>query len=198
MVNIWSLFASVNTVLYGARMTERLSARHWIDFALKTLLHEGPDALKADVLARKLGVSRGSFYWHFKDIDVFHASVIAHWKQAATESIIMDVERHHSPEERLQALLRQSFGHIAPLEIRMHTWAETNAHAARAVADIDRRRREYIEHLLREAAVAPATASTRSQLVYWAYLGAALSHTRLSAERLERVLGELKRVALGK
>jgi AcrR family transcriptional regulator len=43
-------------------MTERLTVQDWIDFALTTLAHEGFEALKADVLARKLGVSRGSFY----------------------------------------------------------------------------------------------------------------------------------------
>ena len=48
-------------------MTKRLSAQAWIDFALATLAREGFEALKADVLAHKLGVSRGSFYWHFKD-----------------------------------------------------------------------------------------------------------------------------------
>jgi AcrR family transcriptional regulator len=179
-------------------MAKRLSAQHWIDFALKTLSQEGSGALKADLLAPKLGVSRGSFYWHFKDIDVFHAGVISHWRQAATESIILDVERYASPEGRLEALLRQAFGHGGSLEIRVRTWAETNAHAARAVGEIDRRRRDYIELLLREAAVAPASASTRAQLVYWAYLGAALSHSRLSGERLDRLVDELKRVALGK
>jgi AcrR family transcriptional regulator len=196
--NIRPPFASVNTVLYGARMIERLSAQDWIDFAIETLLHEGYDALKADVLARKLGVSRGSFYWHFKDINVFHANVIAHWRQASTESIIVDIERHPLAQERLEALLRRAFGRGAPLEIRVRTWGETNAHAARAIGETDRRRRDYIEHLLREAGVAAALASARAQLVYWAYLGAALSHGRLSGERLDRLVDELKRIALGK
>src|SRR5262247_806299 len=56
-------------------MTERLTAQDWIDFALTTLAQEGFDALKADVLARKLGISRGSFYWHFSDLGTFHARV---------------------------------------------------------------------------------------------------------------------------
>jgi AcrR family transcriptional regulator len=74
-------------------MTKRLTAQDWINFALRTLAHEGFDAMKADVLARKLGVSRGSFYWHFSDLDGFHARVIEHWRQLATEAIIADIER---------------------------------------------------------------------------------------------------------
>src|SRR5262245_22105512 len=164
-------------------MTERLSAQDWIDFALATLAREGFDALKADVMARKLGVSRGSFYWHFSDLGNFHARVIEHWRQAATEAIIADVERYESREERLDALLRRGFGHGGALEIRMRSWADNNAEAARALRDIDGRRREYMERLLVEAGVPPPLAATRVQLMYWAYLGAALSRSRLGGEQ---------------
>ena len=77
-------------------MAERLTAQDWIDFALKTLAREGFNALKADVLARKLGVSRGSFYWHFAELRAFHAQVIAHWKQTATEAIIVEKKEKES------------------------------------------------------------------------------------------------------
>jgi len=179
-------------------MIKRLTAQDWIDFALKTLAHEGFDALKADVLARKLGVSRGSFYWHFADLGSFHARVIEHWKQMATEAIIADIERYESREERVDALLRHAFGHGAALEIRMRSWADNNAEAARAVGDIDRRRREYIEQLLVGAGIAPPLAATRAQLLYWTYLGAALSRGKLTGERLDRMVAELKQIGLGR
>jgi len=178
-------------------MTKRLTAQDWIDFGLTTLAHRGFDALKAEVLARRLGVSRGSFYWHFADLGAFHASVIEHWKQVATEAIIADIERYESHEERLNALLHLAFGRGAALEIRMRAWAESNAAAARALYDIDRRRRGYIERLLLEAGIAPALAATRTQVLYWTYLGAALSRSKLTGERLERIVAELKRIALG-
>ena len=178
-------------------MTERLTAQDWIDFALKTLAHEGFEALKAEVLARKLGITRGSFYWHFDDLEAFHARVIERWKEAATEAIIVDIERYESPELRMDALLRHAFGHGASLEIHMRTWAASNTDAARAVSDVDRRRRDYIENLLVDAGVAPTLATTRAQLVYWTYLGAALSQTRLKGERLDRTVAEVKRIGLG-
>ena len=187
----------VNTVLYGVLMTLRLTAQDWIDFALTTLAREGVEALKADVLARKLGVSRGSFYWHFSDLDTFHAQVIEHWKQMATEAIIADLERYDSVEERLEALARHGFGHDAVLEIRMRAWADNNAEAARVLSGIDRRRRAYLEQMLADAGIAPSLAATRAQLVYWAYLGAALSRSKLTGERLDRIVAELKRIALG-
>ena len=178
-------------------MTKRLTAQDWIDFALTTLAQEGFDALKADVLARKLGVSRGSFYWHFAELDAFHARVIEHWRQIATEAIIAGVERYDSREQRLDALLRRAFGTHAQVEVRMRIWADKNAAAAQALSDIDRRRKAYIERLLVEMGVAPSRAATRTQLLYWAYLGAALSGSKLAGERLDRIVDELKRIGLG-
>ena len=176
-------------------MPDRLTAQDWVDFGLTTLAHEGVEALKADVLARKLGVSRGSFYWHFSDLDAFHARVIDQWRQTATEAIIADLERYDSTEERLDVLARRGFGHDAVLEIRMRSWADSNAEAGRVLRDIDRRRQAYMEQLLADAGIAPSLAATRAQLLYWAYLGAALSRSKLTGERLDRVVAELKRVA---
>jgi AcrR family transcriptional regulator len=178
-------------------MTKRLAAQDWTDFALKTLAREGFDALKADVLARKLGVSRGSFYWHFTDLDDFHARVIEHWRQTATEAVITDLERYESREERLEVLLRRALGHHNALEMRMRAWADNNAEAAQAVRDMDRKRREYMERLLVDVGIAPTLAATRVQLLYWTYLGAALSPSRLTDEQLDRIVAELKQIGLG-
>src|SRR5215475_14635504 len=98
-------------------MAKRLTAQAWIDFALAALAREGFEALKAEVLARKLGVSRGSFYWHFDDIETFHARVIQQWRQVATEAIIADVELREAPDQRLDVLLRHAFGDGAALEV---------------------------------------------------------------------------------
>jgi AcrR family transcriptional regulator len=183
--------------VWCVEMTERLTARAWIDFALRTLAHGGVEALKADVLARKLGISRGSFYWHFRDLATFHGKVIEHWRETTTEAIIADLEHYGSAEQRLDALLRRAFGHNAELEVHMRTWAETNAAAARALSEVDHRRRGYIERMLVEAGIAPPLAATRAQLLYWTYLGAALSRSKLAGKRLERIVSELKRIGLG-
>jgi AcrR family transcriptional regulator len=184
------------SIVWCDLMTKRLTAQDWIDFALTTLAREGFDTLKADVLARKLGVSRGSFYWHFRDLGTFHARVIEHWKETATEAVIADLERYASREERLEMLLRR-IGHGGALEVRMRTWGGSNADAARALSDIDRRRREYIELLLVETGIAQPLAATRAQLLYWTHLGAALSRSKLTGERLDRLVAELKLIALG-
>ena len=155
------------------------------------------EALKADALAHKLGVSRGSFYWHFRDLATFHGQAIEHWQEMATEAIIADLASYGSAEARLVVLLRRAFAHDDILEIRMRAWADNNADAARALSDIDRRRRQYMERLLVDAGIREALAATRAQLLYWAYLGAALSRSKLGGDRLDRIVAELTVIALG-
>lgn len=185
------------STVWCGEMTKRLTAQAWIDFALATLAHGGVEALKAEVLARKLGVSRGSFYWHFHDLGAFHAKVIERWRQTTTEAVIADLERYASAEQRLHALLRRAFRHKAVLEVHMRTWAENNAAAAQAVNEVDHRRRAYIERMLAGAGITPSLAATRAQLLYWTYLGAALSRSKLTGQRLERMVSELGWIGLG-
>lgn len=177
-------------------MNKRLAAQDWIAFALTTLTREGSQALKADILARKLGVTRGSFYWHFPDLGAFHAQVIEHWRQTATEAIITGLERYDLRRQRLDVLLRGALGHSALLEVRMRAWADENAEAARVLRDIDRRRRGYIEQLLVDEGIPPDLAEARAQLLYWTYLGAALSRTRLTDKQLDDMVSELKQIGL--
>src|SRR5882757_1221785 len=98
--------ARVNTVMYGAGiMTDQLSSRDWLDHGLKALAAGGHAALKAEPLAKAMGVSRGSFYWHFADIGAFHAAILRHWREVAAEQIIANVEAAAKHENPLPVLL---------------------------------------------------------------------------------------------
>jgi AcrR family transcriptional regulator len=190
------LLSSIQCCMVPLMAEERLSAQDWIDAGLRSLARQGFGALKADLLAQEIGVSRGSFYWHFESLASFQSRLIEYWKRTATEAIIADLERYGTPRERIDALLRRAFGRGGSLEIRMRTWAEGNREAALAVRDIDRRRRTYIEQLLEDSGVAPKLAGTRAQLLYWTYLGAALSRSKLMEPELEETVAELRRIGL--
>lgn len=170
-------------------MTEQLSAGDWISQGLKALAESGFTALKADPLAKAMGVSRGSFYWHFADLAAFHAAVLKRWREIAAEQIIADVEA--ASDEPLKMLLRRSFGARLDLERAVRNWAAFDPSAQAAVRAIDRRRLDYIEELLRKGGLAPATAQARAQILYWAFLGFALSGPSITAARLQPLLDEL-------
>lgn len=170
-------------------MTEQLSADDWTSQGLKALARSGFTALKADPLAKAMGVSRGSFYWHFADLAAFHAAVLKRWREIAAEQIIADVEA--AGDEPLRMLLRRSFGARLDLERAVRNWAAFDASAQGAVRAIDRRRLDYIEELLQKRGQGPATAQARAQILYWTFLGFALSGPSITATRLQAILDEL-------
>ena len=146
------MLAPVNTALYGPTMTDQLSAQDWLDQGLKTLATQGFSALKAELLAKAMGVSRGSFYWHFADIGAFHAAILKHWREVAAEAIIAQVEAAADHGEPLAVLLRQVFSEKLALERARAELGGIRCAAARAaVQAIDRRRLDYVESLIRPA-----------------------------------------------
>jgi AcrR family transcriptional regulator len=176
-------------------MSDQLSAKDWLDQGLKTLAERGFTALKAEPLAKAMGVSRGSFYWHFADIGAFHAAILKRWREVAAEQIIADVEAASDNHNSMPLLLRRVFGEKLALENAVRTWAAIDPLARSAVQAIDRRRLGYVEGLLRASGVSPRIARARAQIFYWAFLGFALSETPLPRAKQQAVLDELLRMA---
>ena len=192
--------AAVNTVVYGGMsqagsMAEQLSAKDWLNQGLKTLAASGFTALKAEPLAKAMGVSRGSFYWHFADIGAFHAAVLEHWRDVAAERVIANLEAASGTADPLPRLLRGAFGNRPALENAVRTWASFDPKARAAVQAIDRRRLGYVERLFRAGGLPPDAARARAQIIYWAYLGYALSEQPLPKARQVAVLEELLAIA---
>ncbi len=194
------VLAPVNTVVYGDKIAEpsmsnQLSATDWVDQGLKTLATRGFTALKAEPLAKAMGVSRGSFYWHFADIGAFHAAILARWHEVAAEQIIANVEAASKDENPLALLLRRVFGERLMLERAVRTWASVDPAARAAVQAIDRRRLGYVEGLLTQSGLSADVARARAQILYWAFLGFALSDQPLPKARQEAVVDELVRMS---
>jgi len=176
-------------------MNNQLSAKDWLDQGLKALASRGFTALKAEPLAKAMGVSRGSFYWHFADIAAFHAAILARWHEVAAEQIIANVEAASKDENPLALLLRRVFGERLTLERAVRTWASVDPAARAAVQAIDRRRLSYVEGLLAQSGLSVEIARARAQILYWAFLGFALSDQPLPKARQQAVLDELVRMS---
>ncbi len=186
----------VNTQVYGEAMLKKLSADDWIDAGLKSLARDGFIALKADVIARKLKVSRGSFYWHFADIAAFEHAVMQRWRDVMAEAIIRELEQLDPASARLPHLLRLAFDADGALEVAMRGWAASDPRARAVVRAVDDRRLIYLQRMLRESGVKAAHIAPRAQILYWSYLGFVLSAKPIAGKARDRLIGEL--AALGR
>lgn len=173
----------------------QLTAQDWIDQGLRTLAKRGFTALKAEPLAKTLGVSRGSFYWHFADLGAYHAALLERWREVTAERIIADVEAAARREDPTTHLLHLVFGARPSLEIAVRSWATHDALARKAVQAIDRRRLDYVADLIAAQGLPAKTARDRAQILYWTYLGFALAETQLPPPRLAAIVDELIRIA---
>jgi AcrR family transcriptional regulator len=176
-------------------MADQLSAKDWLDQGLKTLATSGFTALKAEPLAKAMGVSRGSFYWHFADIGAYHAAILKHWREVAAEQVIANLEAAADHDNPLALLLRRTFSSKLALERAVRSWATVDSVARTAVQATDRRRLSYVERLFERSGLSPDVARSRAQIFYWAFLGYALSDKPLPRAKQQAVLEELLRIA---
>lgn len=173
--------------------TDRLSPAEWVNAGLRALARAGFTALRADTLAKTLGVSRGSFYWHFADVQAFHAAVLARWREVALDNIVAELEG--AAGDRLTALIKRAFSARSNLENAIRAWAFADADARAAVDAVDAERVRYLEKLLIEAGVDPASAEMRARILNWSYLGYSLSSARLEAGELQTIIDHLSALA---
>src|SRR4051812_22016420 len=83
----------------------RLGAGEWEAAALAALSESGPAGVAVEALARRLGVTKGSFYWHFEDRDALLRAALVAWENEYTERIIEALASLSSPRDRLVRLL---------------------------------------------------------------------------------------------
>ena len=120
----------------------RLRPAEWVNAGLKALAKSGFSALKADTLANRLRISRGSFYWHFADVSAFHAAILRRWREIALENIIDEIEE--ASDDRLEALASRAFARDTGIERAVRAWATADGRARAAVEAVDAERIRYL------------------------------------------------------
>lgn len=152
-------------------MVARLSAEIWVDEGLRSLAADGHQSLRPERLAKQLGVSRGSFYWHFSDVGAFEQAVLEKWAVVAVEFPYEQAVAAGDREQGapLAALIRLAFRTPDALERSVRAWAGVASTAKTVVSQVDDRRVELLASLMPSSV--EATARARAVALYWTYLG---------------------------
>lgn len=162
-------------------MDRRLTRQDWLKCGLRTLATDGASALKVGTMAAAMGVSRGSFYWHFTDFADFRAQLLHSWRDRTVDQVIRDFDRDPAAPDRLRRLIQRAFFGKRGLDRAIRIWAADEPDVAAMVAAVDARRVGYMAELLIAAGVEPAQAQPRAAFLYWAYLGQAIVMDRATA-----------------
>lgn len=155
-----------------------LSAEDWIKAAFRALNDGGVQAIKAEAIARDLKVSKGSFYWHFRDVPALKVQMLQHWQHVATDAIITDVEAiETSPREQLRALILEATGLPnssyggSGVESAIREWARHDNHTAAILKSVDERRLAYLAQLFRKCGQSTGLSTTNAGILYGALIG---------------------------
>jgi AcrR family transcriptional regulator len=154
---------------------ELLAKETWIAEAVKVLCEAGLDALAVEPLSLRLGVTKGSFYWHFKNRDDLLRAVIETWEREATEGVIAELEREADPMQRLRQLFTLSLSNITHLRAEAALRAGARAGDTGMSASVHRvmtRRLSYVQSLYAAMGETPAEAKRMAVVMFGAYLGA--------------------------
>ena len=104
-------------------MSDRLTKSEWLRHGLRTLASDGPGALKVGPMSEKLNVSRGSFYWHFRDIEDFRSQLLQSWQEISTDQIITELDNRPDDPSRLADLMHRAFSRQRNLGPTVRSWA---------------------------------------------------------------------------
>ncbi|WAC93494.1 TetR/AcrR family transcriptional regulator [Mycobacterium sp. Aquia_213] len=165
----------------------RLSADDWLQAGYTLLAEEGARALKIERLCQQVGATRGSFYWHFEDMDGYRAALVESWNafREQDRQSLAEIDTL-PPRERLSAMM---IALVRPqhwmLERAMREWARTDAAAAANIRDADRRLLRSVAKAYSDCGFSREDARLRAELTFAAGIG--LLHLTASAGQAQKL-----------
>ena len=145
----------------------------WLAEALELMRERGINHVKVEPLAERLGVTKGSFYWHFKNRGDLLRSLPEFWSRRQTDPVLSRVtSTEGGPVEKMRAIL-EFLAHEDPdrYDNAMRAWAQFDPEIAKAVAEVDDRRMATARVLFEKAGLNADDAAFRARLWYFYDVG---------------------------
>lgn len=158
-----------------------LTERDWIEAASEILVKENVRGINLDKLCAKLGVTKGSFYWHFKKRGDLLEAMLVDWRRRMTFNVIQTTMRRGATSlDRLKRVLllprHGSARSSAAVEQSIRDWSRRGAQPLAAVREVDELRLNFIEELFRERGLPKTEAARRAYLAYCMVMGDSILH----------------------
>jgi AcrR family transcriptional regulator len=170
----------------------RGSQEGWLEAAYDCLLESGVDSVKILPLAKKLNLSRTSFYWFFKDREELLAALVARWREKNTGSIVKQAQAY--AESLAEAMLNvfdcwlNSDLFDAKFEFAVRSWALQSDELLAEVRDADLTRLEALKQMFIRFGHSEITADARARTTYLVQIG------YISMQSEEDIVVRMKRI----
>jgi AcrR family transcriptional regulator len=131
----------------------------WITEGLAILGAEGVASVRVEVLAKRLGVTKGSFYWHFKDRSDLLEGMLEEWRRSTTTAVVESLwGKPISPYDKLVRLWRMCFSSRldnpgGPLEAALRQWSLADERVSRMMHVVDQERTTFVSQIYRDIGV---------------------------------------------
>lgn len=164
----------------------RLSADDWAQAALDLIAEQGVAAVAVESLARRLGVTKGSFYWHFPSRDALLQAALERWESVEQEAVFGELEKISDSRDRLRALI-EMVAHEIKLHVVYSALLQALDHpiVKPVIGRVSERRLEHLARSYREVGFGVDDARHRARLAYTAYVGFLQLSIQLPQSRLD-------------
>jgi AcrR family transcriptional regulator len=151
----------------------RLSRQSWVQAALDAIAEGGLAAVAVVPLAKRLGATKGSFYWHFANREALVEAALADWEHSHTAAVIAEIEASSDdPLQQLRLLFKRVIALAARDRIELALLATADHPTVRPVLDrVTRRRIDFVAGRFQLLGFSRAQAKRRALLAYSAYVG---------------------------
>jgi len=152
----------------------RTSREQWVEQGLQALAAAGPDAVRVEVLAKALGVTKGGFYGAFADRDALLGAMLDTWERESTDEVLERVERAggDAPARiRRAGALTFSSERLLPIDLAVRAWARRDPAVAERLRRVDDRRMELLRELIGSFCADPDEVEARSLLAFCLAIG---------------------------
>lgn len=171
----------------------------WIDTALTMLAADGPDAVRVEVLAQRLGVTRGGFYRQFGGRGELVDAMLDVWEQRSIDDVRARVEEEGGDARRKvrNAGMLTFSAELLPLDLAVRDWARRDADVAKRLRRVDNRRMAYLRELIATICDDDAEVEARALLAFSLVIGDHLIAAEHPASTRRRVLQDAARLLFG-
>lgn len=150
----------------------RLSAADWEEAALAVLAENGVGAVAVESLARRLGVTKGSFYWHFSTREALLQAALERWERSDEGELEAAIAAASDPRERLRELIRQvSHKHPSHAVFAALIKSIDQPLIRPLIERVSQRRLAFVTEAFHQAGFDATAAANRARLAYSAYVG---------------------------